>query len=50
MAKLETVDVLVKATYNTEQMSKWLAKFDNELFYKLLTIQTNVSCIYLVNS
>ena len=38
MAKLKTVEVLVKATLKIEQMSKWLVKFDNELFYKLFTI------------
>ena len=50
MAKLKTVEVLVKASFKTEQMSNRLVKFDNELFYKLLTIQTKVSCIYLVTS
>ena len=35
MAKLKTVEVLVKATFKTEQMSNWLVKFDNKLFYTL---------------
>ena len=50
MAKLNTFEVFVEATFKTEQMSNWLVKFDNELFYKLLTIQTKVSCVYVVNS
>ena len=48
--KAKKVEVLVKGTFKTEQMSNWLVKFENELFYKLLTIQTKVSCIYLTNS
>ena len=50
MAKYKTVEVLVKATFKTEQISNWLVKIDNELFYKLSTIQTEVSYVYLVNS
>ena len=50
MVKLITVEVLIKATFKTEQMSNLSVKFDNELFYKLLTIQNKVACIYLVNS
>ena len=50
MKNLITHEDLVKPTFNQCEKGYWMIKYYNELFYKLLTIYANRSCIYLVSS